>query len=186
MWNIKAKVTAISQESWQLLGKPQLNMSSEQLFGPSRHPLQVLGQYKLHISHKGRLSTQQVFVAKGLKNNLLGLPAIAALNLVAWRRRFPVVISQHPQTIFGRNSRKVFQGLGKLGEEGEIKLTWHKTILSVHPSTRPTATLFQGHWRTEQNGGNGCDLQSHWTYSMVCWDGTVAIDSSISSNTYPR
>ena len=83
MWNIKAKVTAISQESWQLLGKPQLNMSSEQLFGPSRHPLQVLGQYKLHISHKGRLSTQQVFVAKGLKNNLLGLPAIAALNLVA-------------------------------------------------------------------------------------------------------
>ena len=78
-----AEVTAVSQESWQLLGKPPLSTSDKQLFGPARNPLQVLGQYKGHLSYKGRASTQQVFVVKGLKNNLLGLPAIRALNLVA-------------------------------------------------------------------------------------------------------
>ena len=118
-----AEVTAVSQDSWQLLGKPSLSTSDKQLFGPARNPLQVLGQFKGHLSYQGRASTQQVFVVKGLKNNLLGLPAITALNLVA---RVDETSTSDTTTASADRIRekfpRVFQGLGNLGEEYEIKL----------------------------------------------------------------
>ena len=117
------RARAVSQESWQLLGKPLLSTCDKQPFGPARNPLQVLGQYKGHLSYKGRASTQQVFVVKGLKNNLLGFPAITALNLVA---RVDETSSSETTTTFTdrilEKFPQVFQGLGNLGEEYEIKL----------------------------------------------------------------
>ena len=78
-----AEVTAISQETHQHLGKPPLQTPEKLLCGPSRQPLQVLGQFLGQPTHKAQVSQQQVFVIKELKTNLLGLPAITALNLAA-------------------------------------------------------------------------------------------------------
>ena len=57
-----------------------------------------------------------MFVVKGLKTNLLGLPAITALNLAA--RVDPANCAANIHQRFP----KVFGGLGNLGEEFEIKL----------------------------------------------------------------
>ena len=110
------------QESWRLLRKPLLQTPDKLLFGPARHPLQVLGQYKGTLSFKGRSSTQQVFVVKGLKHNL-GLPAITALNLAARvdNTASCMVTSNSAEDIRKKFSH-VFQGQGNLGAEYEIKL----------------------------------------------------------------
>ena len=57
-----------------------------------------------------------MFVVKGLKTNLLGLPAITALNLAAR------VDSANCAADIHQRFPKVFGGLGNLGEEFEIKL----------------------------------------------------------------
>ena len=103
-----AEVTAISTDTHQHLGKPILDPTDKTLYGPSRQPLQVVGKFKGAFIHKGRQSQQQVYVVKGLKRNLLGLPAITSLNLAKRdvRREFP----------------NVFKGLGNLGEEFTIRL----------------------------------------------------------------
>ena len=53
------------------------------LYGPSRHPLGVLGKFKCELTYGGKVTQQEVFMVEGLKNNLMGLPAITALNLAA-------------------------------------------------------------------------------------------------------
>ena len=78
-----AEVTAISGATHQHLGKPKLSHPDKLLYGPSRQPLKVIGKFKGTFTHKGRQSHQQVYVVTGLKTNLLGLPAITALNLAA-------------------------------------------------------------------------------------------------------
>ena len=60
---------------------------------------------------------QQVFVVKELKTNLLGLPAITALNLAA-RLDSTTSSDLHIHERFP----KLFKGLGNLGEEFHIKL----------------------------------------------------------------
>ena len=116
-----AEVTAISHTAYQQLSKPPpLSTPDKVLYGPSRHPLQVLGQCQCDLIHKERSSTQQVFVVEGLKNNLLGLPAITALNLAA---RVDMTSDCDPTaSTFREKFPEVFEGLGNLGEEYEIKL----------------------------------------------------------------
>ena len=115
-----AEVTAISKGTWQILGKPALQPPDKQLFGPAQHRLAVLGQFHCHLTHKGNDSYQHVFVINRLQSNLLGLPAIIALQLavrmdsihnttatpVSWKSKFP----------------KVFQGLGTLSGDYHIQL----------------------------------------------------------------
>ena len=42
----------------------------------------MLGQFNATLAHKDAKSKQEVFVVRGLQNNLLGLPAVTALNLL--------------------------------------------------------------------------------------------------------
>lgn len=105
-----AEVTAVSKETWERLGKPTLQPPSKQLFGPAQHPLQVLGQFYCHLTHTGRESQQQVFVVKQLQTNLLGLPAINALQLAVRMDSFATSDTESWQKSFP----KVFQGLGTL------------------------------------------------------------------------
>jgi len=51
------------------------------LYGLSKQPLDVKGQFKGTFKHKGQSVRQSVFVVKGLKTNLLGIPAITGQNL---------------------------------------------------------------------------------------------------------
>ena len=52
------------------------------LRGPNCVPLEVVGKTSLKLTYKGKSSVQRVFVIKHLQNNLLGLPAIKALELI--------------------------------------------------------------------------------------------------------
>ena len=110
------EVTAISHETHKHLGQPTLNISDRKLFGPSTQPLKVIGSFEGNISHKAKSSQQTIYVIQGLTTNLLGLPAITALQLISRLQTIHTkadIIQQFPN---------VFKGLGNLGEEFEIKL----------------------------------------------------------------
>ena len=112
-----AEVTAISQQTFESLDKPRLSKAEKILYGPSKQLLDVTGQFMAKLS-KGKITTtQQVFVINGLKNNLLGLPAITQLNLVARVGETTDIRSQIVQKY-----SPMFQGLGNLGCEYTIKL----------------------------------------------------------------
>ena len=83
--------------------------------------MQCIGECNIRLQHKERSCTQQLFVVKGLRSNLLGLPAIIALNLAT--RPDETTAEQTPLTAFTIYQRyEVFQGLRNLGEEYEILL----------------------------------------------------------------
>ena len=116
-----AEVTAISKETWEVLGKPALQEPDRLLFCPARQPFDLLGHFQGHLSHRERSTTHQVFVVNKLKNNLLGLPAITSLKLAARIEQTSscnITSSERIKEKFP----KVFQGLGNLGGEYTIKL----------------------------------------------------------------
>ena len=103
--------------------------------GPARHPLQVVGQFTCGLSHRQKCTRQQqVFVVEGLKNNLLGLPAITALNLAVRIEEAATDALADPSDPQGIRKKfpKLFTGLGTLGEEYDIKLK---------PDAKPHALL---------------------------------------------
>ena len=113
-----AEVTAISKETWETLGVPDLQSPNKLLRGPASKPLKTTGHFFCNLSYKDRESQQQRNVVDDLKSNPLGLPAIIALHLVtrtdsvqtkttenqSWLQRFP----------------KVFSGLGNLSGDYNI------------------------------------------------------------------
>ena len=110
------EVTAISEHTLHGLGGQKLSPPKKVLYGPSRRPLQVIGQFKGKCVHGNNTTTQTMYVVSRLKTKLLGLPAITALNLatrVDATTEAPSVIQMYPT---------VFQGLGNLGEEYRIRI----------------------------------------------------------------
>ncbi len=77
-----AELTVISEATHKAVGSPPLEKSTKALFGPTRQSLQVLGQYTAPLKHQDQHSLQTVYVVRDLKTNLLGLPAISALELL--------------------------------------------------------------------------------------------------------
>jgi hypothetical protein len=114
-----AEVTAISEKTHGALGKPQLSTPTKILCGPSQQPLKTLGQLIGKISHKMKTAEQHVFVVRGLKTNLLGLPAIIALGLA---KRVDTVTTMKTPSHIQKQFPLLFQGLGNLGGEYEIHL----------------------------------------------------------------
>ena len=76
-----AEVTAITEKSL-LLGSPQLNQPIRKLSGPNRQPLSVRGSLSANLHHDN-YCTHEVFVVGCFSQNLLGLPAIKDLHLLA-------------------------------------------------------------------------------------------------------
>ena len=76
-------VTAISEEVHKRLNGAALSKSSTVLFGPNRTPLEVLGQFRQVLTYNNKMLQQRIYVIKGLKTNLLGLPVITTLQLAA-------------------------------------------------------------------------------------------------------
>ena len=120
-----AEVTAISAETFKRLGGDTLDQSTKKLCGPSRQPLQVLGKFEGSLRHGTKTVIQTIFVINGLKTNLLGLPAITALNLAT--RNDSVEID----SIIEENA-DIFSGLGNLGAEYEIKLDKNAVPYALH------------------------------------------------------
>ena len=99
-----------------LLKNQHLTPPQKVLYGPSRTPLKVLGHFEAQLCHQKASVRQQVFVVQGLKSDLLGLPAITALNLAVQ------VDATTRDTELKEKFPAVFHGLGNLGEAYEIKL----------------------------------------------------------------
>ena len=112
------EVTATSESCYQKLSHPTpLNTPDRVLCGPSKQPR---GQCNLQLSFKGRVCKQQVFIVKGLNNNLLGLPAIISLNLA--RRLDKTSTTTSASEDVHQHYPSLFLGLGNLGDDYEIKL----------------------------------------------------------------
>ena len=79
-----AEVTAISEESLGKLKNISLRKPVKLLYGPTCNALEVIGQFVATLKTDERVSKQSIFVVRGLKSNLLGLPAITALQLINW------------------------------------------------------------------------------------------------------
>jgi len=67
-----------------------------------RCQLKVLGKIPFDLTHKGTICTQAIYVVKGVKNNLLGFPAIKALNLLSHVESIDEnVVSKYPSLFLG-------------------------------------------------------------------------------------
>ena len=110
-----AEVTVISEALWKTLNLSEpLRKPSLSLCGPDHTPLKVLGEVLLSLTYKGRCCTQPVYIVKNLKNNLLGFPAIKALNLLSHVESVDKnVVLQYPL---------LFNGLGTFAHEYKIQL----------------------------------------------------------------
>jgi hypothetical protein len=119
-----AEVTAISEQVFRKLNLGPLTRAHKVLCGPDRKPLDVAGQITCTLMSKEKSCHQPVYVLKALRNNLLGLPAIQALNLL-----------KHADTVGMPNSSEsaskesipqlfpsLFKGLGTFQQDYEIKL----------------------------------------------------------------
>ena len=111
-----AEVTAISDAAFGTLSGPKLESPKKTIYGPARTPLRVIGQL-VELSHRGKATKQPVYVVEGLKTNLLGLPAILALDLVA--KMDETVEALHPLV---EKYPTLFRGLGSLGEPYDIQI----------------------------------------------------------------
>ena len=112
-----AEVTAISEEAYRTLPKVSIQPPLKALFGPTCHSLKVLGQFTGTLKHQQLSSAQPIFVVRGLKTNLLGLPAITSLQLL---HRVDATLAE--KTDIQSRFRNLFHGLGNLGEEYTVKL----------------------------------------------------------------
>ena len=74
------EVTVISDKSLDSLSVIELQSSTKRLCGPDRRLLAVMGEFPASMSYKDRSCIQTVHNFKKLQQNLLGLPAIWALN----------------------------------------------------------------------------------------------------------
>ena len=117
-----AEVSAISTEAYEILLKPPLTPPGKQLFRPSRQPLDTTGEFQAEISCKGKSEVQPIYVVKGLKKNLLGLPAITALQLAVRIDTTSGSEGADQKTAILQKFPAAFQGLGNLGEAFEIYL----------------------------------------------------------------
>ena len=105
------------EDLYKSLKQPQLTTTSKILHGPSQQQLKTIGQFWGTFSHKNKEVKQLTYVVEGLKTNLLGLPAITALELAV-----QVDSATEPTTDIQHRYPSVFQGLGNLGEEFGICL----------------------------------------------------------------
>jgi len=90
-----AAVTAITEETYKSLKSVTLKKPSKLLYGPARQELEVLGQFTEHLTHQQNSMQGDIYVVRGLKANLLGLPAITSLQLIqrlCTVRRSPVTL----------------------------------------------------------------------------------------------
>ena len=78
-----AEVTAISDVAFRAFKGLKLDRPKKMLYGPARTLLKVIGQFEGELFYRGKTTKQNVYVVNGLRTNLLGLPAILALKLVA-------------------------------------------------------------------------------------------------------
>ena len=59
-------VATVNTGMYRKLGNQPLRTPDRKLYGPSQQPLEVKGQFKGELEHKGKKTSQPIFVIKGL------------------------------------------------------------------------------------------------------------------------
>ena len=112
-----ADVTIVPESVFKKLQGAVLHPTSKALLGPGNQALSVRGKFTAELQLDTIKVQEEVFVVAGLRNPLLGRPAIQSLNLVARVCSVGLetsrIIYEHP---------KQFHGLGNLKGEYSIKL----------------------------------------------------------------
>ena len=119
-----AEVTAILDSTYKLLPGIKLNPATKPLYGPANQSLKVLGQFVGKLTHKQCSHEEQIYVVKGLRNNLLGLGAIEKLQLVKRMESMSLDVKSQ--------FSKLFSGLGTLGDEYTIRLKEDAKPYALH------------------------------------------------------
>ena len=176
-----AEVTALTEPAFLQLRDVPLQAPTKALHGPDRKPLKVLGQVTLTFSSKEKTCIHNAFVVRDLEQNLLGLPAIQDLNLlakVAEVRPGPDdlgdVTAQFPA---------LFSGLGTLKGEFHIRLKPDATPFALHtPRNVPLPLRMKVKEELARMESMGViskiDVPTPWCAGMVVVpkkDGTVRI-----------
>ena len=97
-----AEVTTMSETTFYSLKKsaPQLKKSNQTLCGPNCSTLDVLGETTFKLIYKGKSSFERVFVIHNLQQNLLGLLAIKALEIITGINAITQSIPEQYPTLF--------------------------------------------------------------------------------------
>ena len=111
-----AEVTAVPESTWSKLKLPTaLQKSKRSLCGPDQKSLQVMGEASVILSWQQNSCQQTVYIIRGLKNSLLGLPAIRALGVL------PKQLASVNASIT-EQYKDLFTGLGTFKGEHTIRL----------------------------------------------------------------
>ncbi|PFX21652.1 Transposon Ty3-I Gag-Pol polyprotein [Stylophora pistillata] len=114
-----ADVTVIPEEVFRKCNLGKLRYTSKRLFGADHKGLCVIGTIRDTLSLGEKCVTEDIYVVKGLKEPILGQPAIQKLNLLA---RINEIQSQSYEESIKAKYPQLFHGLGELEGEYEIKL----------------------------------------------------------------
>ena len=117
-----ADATIISENTFRSLKGVKLTKAKKRLCGPSQQSLPTLKHFTGKITRKEQSVCSTIYVVKGLKTNLLGLPAITALNIVARVDTIDKGFIESQKEIVLHKYPDLFRGLGNLGEAYTFKL----------------------------------------------------------------
>ena len=120
-----ADVTVIPEEVFRQCNLGKLHPTSKRLFGAGHNGLRIIGTVRNTLSLGETYVTEDIYVVKGLKEPLLGQPAIEKINLVA---RINEIQSQSYEERIKVKYPQLFHGLGE--REGE----WENVRESVKSS----------------------------------------------------
>ena len=117
-----AEAIVISRNTFKSLKEVELTKAKKRLCGPSQQSLPALGQFTGKLTRKEQSVCSTIYVVKGLKTNLLGLPAITALNIVARVDTVDEGCIESQKEIVLHKYPDLFRGLGNFWEAYSIKL----------------------------------------------------------------
>ena len=110
-----AEVTVISEASHETIGSPTFSLPKKTLKGPGNHTLPVAGYFAGRLRQGTRIVEQEIYFVRNLHKQLLGRPAIEAIELSvqvgAIEEGEKSAVEQFP---------KLFTGLGRL--EGDYSI----------------------------------------------------------------
>ena len=123
-----ADVTVIPEDMFRRCKLGRLQSTSKKLFGADQKGLRVIGEIRENLKLGETCVTEDIYVVKGLKEPLLGRPAIEKLNLVT---RINNIQSQCSEEQIRKKYPQLFHGLGELKGEYEIQLKPHAQPFAI-------------------------------------------------------
>ena len=133
-----ADVTVIPESVFKRIRNANLMHSDRILCGPAKNALHVIGQFNATLKHRGGVTSEEVYVVRGLQTPLIGLPAIKSLGLVV---RVCATESGDYATRILNSYPDLFTGLGTLGEEYKICLRPHAQPFALYTPRRVALPL---------------------------------------------